>query len=55
MPTPHFDAEADAKHAQLSEEGRTFDPFAPPYVPNLYIGELKDEEEGDEYAVLVRA
>lgn len=54
MPTPHFDADADAKHAQLSAEGRTFDPFAPPYVPNLYIGELKDEEEGDEYAVLVR-
>lgn len=25
----------------------------PPYVPNLYIGELKDEEEGDEYVFLV--
>ncbi|ELU36445.1 ATP adenylyltransferase domain-containing protein [Rhizoctonia solani AG-1 IA] len=30
------------------------DPFAPPYVPDLFIGELKDELEGDEYVILVR-
>ncbi|CAE6394900.1 unnamed protein product [Rhizoctonia solani] len=30
------------------------DPFAPPYVPDLYIGELKDELDGDEYVVLVQ-
>ncbi|KAJ1300367.1 hypothetical protein OPQ81_005186 [Rhizoctonia solani] len=29
------------------------DPFAPPYVPELFIGELKDELEGDEYAILL--
>ncbi len=29
------------------------DPFKPPYNPNLYVGELKDEEEGTEYVVLV--
>ncbi|CAE6364689.1 unnamed protein product [Rhizoctonia solani] len=28
------------------------DPFAPPYVPDLFIGELKDELEGDEYVIL---
>ncbi|CUA78031.1 hypothetical protein RSOLAG22IIIB_12998 [Rhizoctonia solani] len=29
------------------------DPFAPPYVPDLYIGELKDKLEGDEYVILL--
>ncbi|KAF8693066.1 ATP adenylyltransferase, partial [Rhizoctonia solani] len=29
------------------------DPFAPPYVPDLFIGELKDELEGDEYVILL--
>ncbi|CAE7183721.1 unnamed protein product [Rhizoctonia solani] len=29
------------------------DPFAPPYVLDLYIGDLKDELEGDEYAILL--
>lgn len=26
----------------------------PPYNKNLYVGELKDEDSGDEYVVLVR-
>ncbi|KAI0339771.1 hypothetical protein BDW22DRAFT_1335536 [Trametopsis cervina] len=52
LPTPHFDAAADEQRAQLSKEGRKFDPFAPPYVPNLLLGELKDETEGEEYVVL---
>ncbi|CCO36412.1 hypothetical protein BN14_10546 [Rhizoctonia solani AG-1 IB] len=29
------------------------DPFAPPYVPDLFIGELKDELDGDEYVILL--
>ncbi|KAG8742671.1 bifunctional AP-4-A phosphorylase/ADP sulfurylase [Ceratobasidium sp. 414] len=29
------------------------DPFAPPYVTDLYVGELKDELDGDEYVILV--
>ncbi|CAE6359746.1 unnamed protein product [Rhizoctonia solani] len=29
------------------------DPFAPPYVPDLYVGDLKDELDGDEYVILV--
>ncbi|KDN35824.1 hypothetical protein RSAG8_11258, partial [Rhizoctonia solani AG-8 WAC10335] len=28
------------------------DPFAPPYVPDLYIGELKDELDGDDMPFL---
>ena len=31
-------------------EKRETDPFAPPYVPNLHLGELKDTEEDAEYA-----
>ena len=31
------------------------DPFAPPYVEKLHIGDLTDEVEGDEYVLLVRA
>ncbi|EIM83050.1 uncharacterized protein STEHIDRAFT_102585 [Stereum hirsutum FP-91666 SS1] len=50
LPTPHFDpaSESDAH----TGKGKP-DPFMPPYVPNLYIGELKDEEEGDEYVFLL--
>lgn len=44
LPTPHFDLGAEKKQS---------DPFKPPYNPNLYVGELKDEEEGTEYAVLL--
>ncbi|PSS38047.1 hypothetical protein PHLCEN_2v132 [Hermanssonia centrifuga] len=52
LPTPHFDANADERRAILGKEGKKFDPFAPPYVPGLYLGDVKDEEEGVEYAVL---
>ena len=43
-PIPHF--------VQGEKEKRS-DPFKSPYNPNLYVGELKDEEEGTEYVVLV--
>jgi ATP adenylyltransferase len=32
---------------------KSSDPFAPPYNENLYVGEVKDEEYGEEYVVLV--
>jgi ATP adenylyltransferase len=37
----------------ITKLGQKPDPFAPPYNPNLYVGELRDED-GDEYVVLVR-
>ncbi|KAF9452732.1 HIT-like protein [Macrolepiota fuliginosa MF-IS2] len=33
--------------------GKASDPFEPPYNGNLYIGELKDENFGDDYVVLL--
>ncbi|KAK7685175.1 hypothetical protein QCA50_011538 [Cerrena zonata] len=48
-PTPHFDAEEDAKKVEKDSKR---DPFAPPYNENLYIGEVIDEEEHAEYVVL---
>ena len=53
MPVPQFDAEGDTNAGVSVEKGKT-DPFAPPYIPNLLVGEFKDEVEDDEYAVLVR-
>ncbi|KAK2464214.1 hypothetical protein APHAL10511_003671 [Amanita phalloides] len=35
-----------------SDEGRTYDPFAPPYNHNLHIGNIRDEETEDDYIVL---
>lgn len=43
MPTPHLEREKEKRE----------DVFNPPYNPNLYVGELRDEDEGIEYAVLV--
>ena len=34
-------------------EKKRHDPFAPPYVPGLFLGEVRDEFEGHEYVVLV--
>ncbi|KAI0732070.1 ATP adenylyltransferase-domain-containing protein [Fomitopsis betulina] len=45
LPTPHFSDES-----KLPSEKP--DPFAPPYTPTLYLGDIKDEEEGLEYVVL---
>ncbi|CCM01925.1 uncharacterized protein FIBRA_03998 [Fibroporia radiculosa] len=45
LPTPHFEVAAQLESSRP-------DPFSPPYVPNLYLGELRDEEEGAEYVVL---
>ncbi|KAL1941971.1 hypothetical protein VTO73DRAFT_6501 [Trametes versicolor] len=49
LPTPDFSADAPAVE---EKEKKKPDPFAPPYVPNLYLGEVRDAEEGDEYVIL---
>ncbi|KAF8274482.1 hypothetical protein EI94DRAFT_687821 [Lactarius quietus] len=48
LPTLHFDLDAAE-----CEKKKRLDPFKAPYNPNLYVGELKDEEEGTEYVVLL--
>ncbi|KAJ7268691.1 ATP adenylyltransferase-domain-containing protein [Mycena haematopus] len=45
LPTPHFTAQDDTKKA--------FDPFQPPYNHNLHIGELRDEDNAEDYVVLL--
>jgi hypothetical protein len=52
LPTPRFDPDTAAAVEHQKEEKRA-DVFKPPYNPNLYVGELQDEEEGTEYVVLV--
>ncbi|KAJ7072060.1 ATP adenylyltransferase-domain-containing protein [Mycena amicta] len=42
LPTPHF-----------TPEKTKIDPFLPPYNPNLYVDELRDEDSGEEYVVLL--
>lgn len=44
LPTPHFEA-TEKPH----------DPFSPPYNPNLFVGYLRNEEQEQEYVVLVSA
>ncbi|KAF7793886.1 hypothetical protein EIP86_005008 [Pleurotus ostreatoroseus] len=52
LPTPRFDSDADERRAALEQQGKRHDPFSPPYNSNLLLGDLKDEQEGDEYVVL---
>jgi len=54
LPTPHFGAGADIGVALGGSGGKVLDPFAPPYNPNLHIGELKDEGSEEEFVVFVR-
>ncbi|RPD76759.1 HIT-like protein [Lentinus tigrinus ALCF2SS1-7] len=49
LPTPDFSKDAPSPAAQ---EKKRHDPFAPPYVPALYLGEVRDESEGHEYVIL---
>lgn len=60
LPSPHFEADAeiiradgDSKLVNEKSQGKP-DPFAPPYIRNLLVGELKDDQDGEEYTVLVR-
>jgi len=50
LPTPHF---SPAKDHGLGADRSKPDPFAPPYIPNLVVGELNDEEGEDDYVVLL--
>ncbi|KAI0369663.1 hypothetical protein BV20DRAFT_967644 [Pilatotrama ljubarskyi] len=49
LPTPDFSKDAPTAEEQ---EKKRHDPFAPPYVPSLYLGEVRDEAEGNEYVIL---
>ncbi|OSC97448.1 HIT-like protein [Trametes coccinea BRFM310] len=49
LPTPDF---SDDAPPAVQQEEKRHDPFAPPYVPNLYIGEVRDEAEGNAYVIL---
>ncbi|TFK83200.1 HIT-like protein [Polyporus arcularius HHB13444] len=49
LPTPDFTKDAPSAQAQ---EQKRHDPFAPPYVPALHLGEVRDASEGREYVIL---
>ncbi|KAL7281424.1 hypothetical protein ACG7TL_004737 [Trametes sanguinea] len=49
LPTPDF---SDDAPPAVQQEKKRHDPFAPPYVPNLYLGAVRDEAEGNEYVIL---
>lgn len=51
LPTPNFDPHTKELPVQ-EHNGGTSDPFSPPYIPNLHVGDLKDES-GTEYVLLV--
>jgi len=51
LPTPHLDSVEST--AAATPAGKKLDPFAPPYNPQLHVGDLRDEEGGDEYAILL--
>jgi len=56
LPTPHFDPHIKSQEELPVQDynGGRPDPFSQPYLPNLHVGDLKDEREyGDEYAILV--
>jgi ATP adenylyltransferase len=57
LPTPHFDPNVKSQEELPVQDynGGRPDPFSPPYIPNLYIGDLKDIENGVEYPILVSA
>jgi sulfate adenylyltransferase (ADP) / ATP adenylyltransferase len=50
---PTIDTPEEHSNQNLAGDAKP-DPFAPPYNPNLFVGELKDEDSEAEYAVLVR-
>ncbi|KAJ7187952.1 ATP adenylyltransferase-domain-containing protein [Mycena filopes] len=48
LPIPNFTA-----HDNTPLKGKGPDPFEPPYNPNLHVGDLRDEENAEDYAVLL--
>ena len=56
LPPPDFSTgEKKEEEGTQTQTEKKRDPFAPPYVPNLLLGEVRDELEGREYVVLVRS
>ncbi|KAJ4483179.1 ATP adenylyltransferase-domain-containing protein [Lentinula aciculospora] len=47
LPTPHFDSNI------VEPVSEPLDPFAPPYDPGLFVGELSSEEISEQYVVLM--
>ncbi|KAF8210649.1 HIT-like domain-containing protein [Mycena galopus ATCC 62051] len=47
LPTPHFTAQDNTPSQKKA------DPFEPPYNQNLFIGELRDEDNAEDYVVLL--
>lgn len=43
----------DAGFPPQADQGKKFDPFAPPYNPNLYVSDLRDKDNEEDYVVLV--
>ncbi|KAJ6500173.1 ATP adenylyltransferase-domain-containing protein [Mycena vitilis] len=49
LPIPDFTAQDNAP----APSTKGSDPFLPPYNPNLYIGELRDDDNAEDYVVLL--
>lgn len=50
LPTPHFETDQPASMQRPAHK----DPFAPPFEPTIFIGELKDDEIEADHIFLVR-
>ncbi|KAJ7747272.1 ATP adenylyltransferase-domain-containing protein [Mycena metata] len=48
LPIPNFTA-----HDNTPLKNKGGDPFEPPYNPNLHVGDLRDEDNAEDYAVLL--
>jgi ATP adenylyltransferase len=54
VPLPAGEAAiAPSDQSDSDKTSKSSDPFAPPYVPNLHVGDLRDESSGAEYGVLL--
>ena len=51
LPSPRFEVETTASEA--AADNTKIDPFAPPYNPQLHVGDLKDELTEEEFVILV--
>lgn len=51
LPSPRFEVETTASEAAV--DNTKIDPFAPPYNPQLHVGDLKDELTEEEFVILV--
>ncbi|TFK23950.1 ATP adenylyltransferase [Coprinopsis marcescibilis] len=50
LPTPHFDSVATNVGTDANKK---FDPFAPPYNPQLYLGDIGDDETDNVFVILL--